>query len=142
MRYLTCPAPITLMHYASGEPMKDGDSGKPDRPWTLARWALMFPLVDRSLAQDRKDRRAVRAIRLAFVPADPGDVIALEDDHWERVKKVVEKSTEPLAHPTVLEQFADFEDAFLNAKEECPTCQEKKCPGHKAGELKSVSSAA
>jgi len=131
MRYFEIPADVVLIHYATGVPMTR-DGGEVEAPWSMSRWALTFPLADRGLAIERKDRRAVRGIRQALVDAKPGDIVALEEDHWDRIRKYIEKSSEPQAVATLLEQFAEFEDAFVEARDKCPRCA-SKCNGHRGG---------
>jgi len=117
-RHVIVPPEVRLMNYSTGKPLqKVDDKGDhvADDPVGMGKWLLRYICVDPSL-KDKADRKAVNAVRKKFLSAEPGDIVEVEEDHWERIRKVIDKPTAAANSAIVLEQFSDFDDEWCEAK--------------------------
>ena len=86
----------------------------------MKRWLLMFIVADPEIAERSvKGLRAVQVRSKAFAESVPGQIGAIEDDPWERVKPIIEKQSyaRKMMNPAALKQFWDFMEAWLNASD-------------------------
>lgn len=107
------PEEVALTNYAVGKRMQDGD--KDMAPFSMGKYLLEVIAKDPSL-KDRPDRKAVRACRKKFLDAKVGEVVEVEDDHWNRIKRVIETPSQALMPSWLMEQFDEFDDAWCDAK--------------------------
>lgn len=127
MRYITVPAPIQLVQPRTKEPFKEepkkfldyayeiwlnDTKGNSKGPLKLRRWMKMVDAFDAS--------------------AEPGSIIALDDEDWSVLKEVVEEPK--VAYPPLLAcQLDAFAQAVLEASTKDPreSKSEKPAKGHK-----------
>lgn len=121
MRYVVVPPSVALKNLATGEALPVSvDNEVQSGPWTMHRYLTVFVLTDRKLGDGHKSAKTVRRVHRLFKDAEPGAVVEVESNDWEKVKAVIET---PSAAQTgaVMSQFVEFMDTWIDASETKPT---------------------
>mgnify|MGYP007063604129 CR=1 FL=1 len=116
MRYVEVPQPIQIKNLTTGEPITvDGSV----IPWRMSRYLSDIVLPDPALGKGYKADLVRSTIRASFKDANTGDVVPVEDEHYDMVRAVIEgpESTTP---PIVTMQLFPFQSAFVEAGREKP----------------------
>lgn len=119
MRYIKVPDAIQLYDLAHKRPIIEND-GSEMEPWTFQRYLATLVLPDPAMGKGYKADKAVRAVDKAFEGAKPGDVVGVEDDHWERMKTAVEDPQGGRPNLGITSQLVPFAEAIVEAKETKP----------------------
>ncbi len=116
MRYVKIPEPIQMRNLTTDVPLSvDGD----DTPWRMYRYLADVVLTDTAMGKGYEVDRIRSTIQEAFKDASPGDYIAVEDAHYDKVQAViVEPGSE--VPPIVTIQLFAFQQAFVDATREKP----------------------
>lgn len=118
MRYIKVPNQVQLVNLATGEVLTE--NGAPSAPFSMHRWLVVFVLSDQALGAGYKAMKACHELDKIFHPCSPGQWAAVEEEHWELLKKVVEHPQGQLATPAVISQFLPFMEAVMSASPEKP----------------------
>ncbi len=116
MRYIEVPQPIQLYHLTTGEPLTVDGS---DSPWQMYRYLMDLVIPDPAMGKGYEVDRVRSTIQRSFLHVHPGGYVAVEDAHWEMVRKVIE-SPESAIPPVVTMQLFAFQQAFVSASREKP----------------------
>jgi len=121
MRYVKIPEPIQLKNLTTGEPLKvDGD----DSPWQMYRYLVDLVLPDPAMGRGYKVDRIRSTVRGAFDGAEPGGYVAIEDEHYDTIRAVIENPESEIP-PIVTMQLFAFQQAFVDASRENPKVLEE-----------------
>lgn len=111
MRYITLKPREVVLTNLLGEPVTEVKDGPPVT-YSFARF-LLDRLADEAFAQSAADVLLAVAIRESINKAEETGELALEDAHYEKLKKVVEKPTRGYGQASVVHSFAPFLIQFL-----------------------------
>lgn len=124
MKYFRVPNPIHARDPRTGEPMLEMQ-GEPPRPTPIVKSlrdvAFELWLNDgRAVEGGRKAIKRWDKVCDAFDGAEPGEVIALEDQDWEMLRKIIE-APKVMYGALLMRQMLPFIDAVLDARNEPPS---------------------
>ena len=116
MRYITVPEDIELYNLG-GQRMKDENDA--DVTLTFPDFVLQR-LGDPKFAIDMK--AVIAAVEIKLKLGDANGVLALDNDHWERLKAVTEEPSGLTAyHPAVSHNLLPFMKAICDASDTPPS---------------------
>jgi len=123
MYYVTIPDPVQLINKATGKPVASaGSPDTPEQPFTLYRYVVTFVTPDPAWAGGDKGRKPLRAASKfedALENAQPGDVVAIEDDWHARARRAIEEP-EGKGPTAIMPQLIPLMDAICDASESPP----------------------
>ena len=121
MRYVKIPEPIQLRNLTTEAPLTvDGD----DTPWSMYRYLADIVLTDTAMGKGYEVDRIRSTIQEAFKDASPGNCVAVEDDHYDKVQAVIVEPGSEIP-PVVTMQLFAFQQAFVDASRENPKVLEE-----------------
>lgn len=141
MRYVTVPAPVTpTTQDKKPLKMRDEDNNLTEMgEVSMHRYLMTFivnetvkpptreePNPDAKIGKGREGNKRITRLDNAFENAKPGDVVAVEEADWEKVKKIAEeKNWSPASFGAF---FTPFEDAWFDAPEKKPEPKKESAP--------------
>jgi len=121
MRYVKIPEPIQLRNLTTEAPLTvDGD----DTPWSMYRYLADIVLTDTAMGKGYEVDRIRSTIQEAFKDASPGNCVAVEDAHYDKVQAVIVEPGSEIP-PVVTMQLFAFQQAFVDASRENPKVLEE-----------------
>lgn len=137
MHYVTVPAPVQL-RTIDKKPYREQDPDSPNdptktvelKPVTMHRYLMLYIVNeahppgekgqpgDLKIGKGYEGNKRTSKLDRAFEAAQPGDIIAVEDEDWRKVKAIIEERYWPM--PSVGAQLIDMEDAWVSASEKKP----------------------
>jgi len=121
MRYVKIPEPIQLRNLTTEVPLTvDGD----DTPWSMYRYLADIVLTDTAMGKGYEVDRIRSTIQEAFKDASPGNCVAVEDAHYDKVQAVIVEPGSEIP-PVVTMQLFAFQQAFVDASRENPKVLEE-----------------
>ena len=116
MHYVEVPHPVQIKNLNTGEPIVvDGSTD----PWRMSRYLSDIVLPDPAMGKGYKIDRIRSTVRGAFDGAEPGGYVAIEDEHYDVVRAVIENPESEIS-PIVTMQLFPFQAAFVEASREKP----------------------
>lgn len=129
-RYVIVPAPIKLVNPSTRKPLmmritlangRVVDSDKEHDEFTIRRMIIEVILADPKLGTGWRAALVASALLVAFDTDPPeGTVIPLMQEHWEKVKDILESGGVGL-DPIVNGQIVPMYKAFIDAKDKPPS---------------------
>ncbi len=117
MKYVQVQDEIQVM--ANGKPWKE-TNGTIMPPWSFSDYLENVVLPDPQMGTSYKALKACALIDKQFEDVEPGEWVAVEEEHWNMMKVTIENPKGSGIHPGVLRQFIPFMDAVIDAKIEKP----------------------
>jgi len=119
MKYVQVKDEIQVM--ANGKPWKEKPNGEVMPPTSFSDYLENIVLPDPAMGTGYKALKACALIEKQFASVAPGEWVAVEDAHWEMMKRTIENPKGSGIHPGVLRQFIPFMDAVIDARVEQPS---------------------
>lgn len=126
MYYVTVPESVQIINKVTGNEVKTRIDDEVDvvmDAFTIFRYIVMFITPDPAWGKGRKADRARNKIEDAFEDAEPGSVVAIEDEWRDLAMKVIDKPEGPQPGAW-MSQLTGFHDAFADATTEAPGAEE------------------
>lgn len=137
MHYVTVPAPVTL-RTIDKKPYREQDPDYPSdptklidmKPVTMHRYLMAYVVnevalptkegerADPKIGRGYEGNKRIAKLDRLFEKAEPGDVIAVEDEDWRKVRAIIEERHWPL--PSFGALLVSFEEAWVGASEKRP----------------------